>query len=58
LLATTALHEHSREHLHAVAVVFPLCFVCVIARVIITRKHKRAEPAAATKTLAVALAGL
>ncbi len=42
----------------AAAVVFPLCFACVIARVIITRKRKRAERAVATKTLAVAPADL
>jgi hypothetical protein len=38
----------------AAACVFPLCFACVIARVIVTRKRKRADRAAATKTLAVA----
>jgi hypothetical protein len=42
----------------AAAVVVPLCFACVIARVIITRKRKRAERAVATKTLAVAPADL
>jgi hypothetical protein len=42
----------------AVAAVIPLCFACVIARVIVTRKRKRAERAAATKTLAVAPADL
>ena len=42
----------------AAAVAFPLCFACVLARVIITRKRKRAERAVATKTLAVAPADL
>jgi hypothetical protein len=42
----------------AAACVLPLCFACVIARVIVTRKRKRADRAAATKTLAVAPADL
>ena len=53
-----ASKRHGRWNTPRHAAAFPLCFACVLARVIITRKRKRAERAVATKTLAVAPADL